>query len=139
MVDERVPPTVGLLGTLAVAAVAVAPYVALPPSESTGLSVYYDFGFVGPWGVALLALVAGIAFAAGRQDRTPAETAAGATLGLGVVMVLLALQWALAVDGSVVLQLGTADWLQHHRWAFVAVTLLVPASAAWYARELRLF
>jgi hypothetical protein len=139
MVHERVPPTVGLLGTLAVAAVAVAPYVVLPPTESAGLSVYYDFGFVGPWGVALLALVAGIAFAAGRQDRTPAETAAGTTLGLGVAMALLALQWALAVDESVVLQLGTADWLQHHRWVFVAVTLLVPASAAWYARELRLF
>jgi hypothetical protein len=138
MVDERAPATVGLLGTLAVAAVAVAPYVALPTAESTGLSVYYGFGFIGPWGVVLLALVAGVAFAAGRQDRTPAETAAGATLGIGVVMALLALQWALAVDESVVLQLGTADWLQHHRWVFVAVTLVVPASAAWYARELRL-
>ncbi|NHN47344.1 hypothetical protein G9464_07010 [Halostella sp. JP-L12] len=138
MVDETVPPSVGLLGALAVVAAAVLPYVALPSADVSGLQVYYGYGLVGPWGVTLLAVVVGVAFAAGRQDRTPPEVAAGATVGLGVVMVLLALQWAFAVDETVVFQLSTAEWIEYHRWAFAAVTLLVPASGGWYARALRL-
>ena len=138
MVDERVPPTVGLLGALGVAVVAAAPYVALPSADASGLGVYYGYGLVGPWGVTLLAAVAAVAFAAGRQDRTPPETAAGATVGLGVVIAVLALQWAFAVDESVVFQLTTAEWIEYHRWAFVAAALLVPVSAGWYAKTLRL-
>lgn len=138
MVDERVPPTVGLLGALAVAVVAAAPYVALPSADAAGLGVYYGYGLVGPWGVTLLGVVTAVAFAAGRQGRTPPETAAGATVGLGVVMAVLALQWALVVDESVVFQLTTAEWIEYHRWALVAAAVLVPVSAGWYAKTLRL-
>lgn len=139
MVDETVPPTLGLLGTLAIAAVAAAPYVALPAAEASGLGPYYSAGFVGPWVVTMLALVAAIAFAAGRQDRTPPETAAGATLGLGLVMTALAALWAFSVDETLVLQIGSADWIEYHRWLFLAATLVVPAAASLYARVLRLF
>jgi len=150
MVDEKAPPTVGMLGTLAVVAVATLPYLALPSADlsvpllalpsadASGLDLYYGYGLVGPWGVTLLAVVVAVAFAAGRQDRTPPETVAGATVGVGVVMALLALQWAFAVDESVVFQLSTAEWIEYHRWAFVAVSLLVPVSAGWYAKALRL-
>jgi len=139
MVDETVPPTLGLLGTLAIAAVAAAPYVALPAAEASGLDLYYSAGFVGPWAITMLALVAAIAFAAGRQGRTPPETAAGATLGLGLIMTALAAIWAVSVDASLVLQIGTADWIEYHRWLFLATTFVVPAAATFYARVLRLF
>jgi len=139
MVDETVPPTLGLLGTLAIAAIAAAPHVALPAAEASGLELYYSAGLVGPWAITMLSLVAAIAFAAGRQDRTPPETAAGATLGLGLIMTALAALWAVSVDESLVLQIGTADWIEYHRWLFLAATLVVPVAAGFYARVLRLF
>lgn len=136
--DERTPPTVGALAALSVVAVALLPYVLLPASAAAAIPTYYDQGLAGPWGPALLGLVMAVAFASGRQRRTPPDTVAGATLVLGVAATLLAAEWALAVDPSVVQSIGTADWLGSHRWALVAASALTAAVAVWYARTLDL-
>lgn len=138
MSDLKLPPTVGMLGCLLVLFVVFAPFVLLSGGEATGLSTYYDAGLVGPWVVALFALVATVVFAAGRQGRTDPETAAGATLVLGLFMTMLAAQWAVAVDPALVLGLTTQTWMEQHRWVLTAVTLVVPGTAVWYARALGL-
>lgn len=138
MADIELPPTVGMVGCLFVLFVVIAPYLLLPGAEASGLATYYDAGLVGPWVVALFALVSTIAFAAGRQRRTDPETAAGATLVLGLFMTMLSLQWALAVDPALVLGLTTQTWMEHHRWVLTALTLWVPVSSVWYARALGL-
>jgi uncharacterized membrane protein len=132
--DERIPPTVGILVCLVVVAVVVAPFLVLPPSESAGLSTYYASGIAGGYGVGLLALVALVAFAGGRQRRTEPDTVAGATLVVGVGMVVLALQWALAVDAEVLQSITTAAWMADHRWVLVGLSALVPVASGWYAR-----
>lgn len=137
--DERTPPTVGVVASLSVVAVALLPYVLLPASAAAAIPTYYDQGLAGPWGPVLLAVVMTVAFASGRQRRTPPDTVAGATLVLGVAAALLALEWAVAVDPAVVQSIGTADWLGSHRWALVGTSLLPPLVAAWYARTLELF
>lgn len=137
--DERTPPTVGVVVSLSVVAVALLPYVLLSSAAAAGLPTYYRQGVVGPWGAALLGLVMTVAFASGRQRRTPPDTVAGATLVLGVAATLLTVEWAVAVDPAVVQSIGTADWLGNHRWVLVGTTLLPPLVAAWYARTLELF
>lgn len=132
--DQRTPPTVGLVVSLVVLGVVAGPLFVL--SNPGGLETYYASGLVGAWGVALLALVAVVAFAAGRQRRTEPDTVAGATLVVGVAMVLLGLQWALAVDPVVLQSSTTAAWMANHRWAVVATSLGVPAVAVWYARAI---
>lgn len=139
MRTDHLPPALGAVAGVAAAAVVAAPYVLVAEQSLPGVWTYYDFGLAGPWIVGLFGLVCAIAFEAGRRRRTPGETVAGVTLALGLIAVVLALQWAMAVPRGVVVSIGRAEWLAHHRWAVVAVTAVVPASAAWYARTLRLF
>jgi hypothetical protein len=136
--DQRTPPTVGVVVSLSVVVAVVVPYVALSSAAAAAIPTYYGQGLVGPWGPALLALVSAVAFASGRQNRTPPDTVAGATLALGVATALLAVEWALAVDPAVVQSIGTEDWLGSHRWVVVLASLLPPAVAVWYARTLDL-
>lgn len=134
--DERTPPTVGIVACLAVLVAIVGPFFALPPQATAGLGPYYRSGLAGGWGVGLLALVALVAFAGGRQRRTDPETVAGATLVVGVATLLVSVEWALAVNPEVVQTVGTATWLGVHRWVVVACSAVVPVAAAWYARTL---
>jgi hypothetical protein len=83
-------------------------------------------------------LVATIAFAGGRQGRTDAETVAGATLAIGLLLPVIALQWAFAVDPAVLQSITSAAWMGSHRWAVLATTIPVPIVAAWYAWTLDL-
>ncbi len=136
--DQRTPPTAGILAALAVVAVVALPYVLLSPRAAAGLPTYYDRGLVGPWGPALLSMVALVAFAGGRQRRTPPDTAAGATLVLCLTATLLALEWTLAVDPAVVQGLGTADWLSVHRYLLVGACALATLAAAGWALVLDL-
>ncbi len=136
--DQRTPPTAGIVVSLVVVGVVVLPYVALSASAAAAIPTYYGQGVVGPWGAGLLGLVMVVAFAAGRQRRTPPDTAAGATLVCAVASVLLALQWALAVEPAVVQSIGTADWLGSHRWALVGAAVADVVVAVWYARSLSL-
>jgi len=133
----RLAPTVGIVASLAVIAVLAAPYAIV--EGGSGVGTYFAAGAINPQIVGLFAAVAIIVFAAGREDRSPADLVAGATLVLGVFMTALALLWAVTVPQSVVTQLSTATLLQYHRGALVVTSLVVPATAVWYARILRIF
>lgn len=147
MDSRRAAPTLGIVASLLLVVVVAVPYFVV---ENTGaVRTYYGAGTLTPWASALMALVAVIVFAAGREDRTDPETAAGAALGLGVVILLVALVWAVTIPIDVPLQLTTdrpllgplttATVIEYHRWVTALVAALPLAAAAWYARALRLF
>ena len=132
MQSRRLAPLVGIVACLAAVALVIAPYLVV---DSLSVATYYDAAILGPWLVALFGLVTTIVLLAGAQDRTAPATVAGASLVFGTVMVLIAAVWALSVPQDLVAQLGRVDALAYHRWALLAVSAVVPASAAWYAAE----
>lgn len=137
MQGTRLAPTVGIVASLAVLAVLAAPYLIV--EGGSGVATYYDAGAGNPLILGLFAAVAIIVFAAGRQERSPPDLVAGATLTLGLFMTGLATLWAVTVPQSLVTQLTTEVILGYHRGALVVATLGVPLAAAWYARALRIF
>lgn len=147
MDSRRAAPTLGIVASLLVVASVAVPYFVVEDASVVGS--YYGAGVLTPWASALMALVAVIVFAAGREDRTDPDTAAGAALGLGAVTFLVAVLWAATVPADVPLQLTTdrplvgpltsATVVEHHRWAVAVVSVLPVAAAVWYARALRLF
>jgi len=130
---ETAAPTAGVLAALAVLAAVVAPYFLISPSEA---GVYYGVPVPVPVHlvVGLFASVAIIVFAAGRNDRTDPETAAGAAVVLGGFMAVLSLWWAIAA-GDVVGSFPTDAAFDYHRWVLFGAALAVATSAGWYARE----
>jgi hypothetical protein len=147
MDSRRAAPTLGVVASLLLVGVVAVPYLVV--EDTPAVATYYGAGALTPWAAALMALVAVIVFAAGREDRTEPETAAGAAIGLGVVGLLVAVVWAVTVPADVPLQLTTdrpllgplttATVVEYHRWALAVVAVLPVAAAAWYARALRLF
>jgi len=138
---EKVLPTVGAVVSPLSAVAVLGPYLLLPSQEAAGLAQYYGFGLLGAWGVwgvAIGSLVAAVAFAGRRFGNSDPETVAGATLSVGILLPLLAGQWALAVDETVLQSITTAAWMTGHRWAVLATTVPVPTVAAAYARKLDL-
>ena len=135
---EQRPPTAGIVAAVAYLVVVFAPYLLLPDAEAAGLPVYYDYGVAGPQYLSLLAVVAVVLFAAGREARTEPDFAAGILLVLGFVLALLVTLWAVLVPADVVLGLGEATWLEYHRWLAVVTAVGVFLAAGWYARVLGL-
>ncbi|WP_336136448.1 DUF7548 family protein [Natronomonas amylolytica] len=146
MDSRRAAPQLGIVASSLVVVVLVVPYLVV---DSAAVSSYYGAGTPTPWAAGLMALASVIIFAAGLKDRTDPETAAGAGVGLGLVVFLIALLWAVTVPSEVPLQLATDDplvgplttgvVLEYHRWVLAAVSVLVPVAGGWYARALRLF
>lgn len=132
MQTRRLAPLVGILASLAAVGLVLAPYFLV---DSLSVATYYGAAILGPWLVAMFALLASIALLAGYQNRTDDATVAGASLVFGTVMVLVAAIWAFSIPDGLVEGLGQAETLSYHRWALLAVTVVVPASAAWYAKE----
>lgn len=133
MEGRRLAPLLGIAGCLAVVGIVLAPYLV---ADTLAVATYYDTLAIGPWFVALFALVTIIALLAGRQGRTDPVTVAGASLVFGLSMVLVATAWALSVPTGLVEQLSTAELLDYHRWALVFASLIVALSSAWYAADL---
>ena len=146
MDSRRAAPAAGIVASLAFVALLAVPYLVVEDASAVGS--YYGAGALTPWAAGLMALVAVVVFAAGREDRTAPDTAAGAAVGLGAVVLLVTAVWALTVPADVPLQLTTDDPLvgplttgtvvEYHRWALAAAGVLPLAAAAWYARALRL-
>lgn len=147
MDSRRAAPTFGIVASLLVVVAVVVPYLVV--EDAAAVATYYGAGALTPFAAAMMALVAVIVFAAGREDRTEPETAAGAAVGLGVVGLLVAVVWAVTVPADVPLQLTTdrpilgplttATVIEYHRWALALAAVLPFAAAAWYAKALRLF
>ena len=146
MEDRRLAPTVGIVASLLVVVLLAVPYGVV---DGEAVANYYGAGVLSPWVGGLLALVAVVVFAAGREDRTNPETAAGFGLGLGVAALVVFALWAVTVPAEVPLQLTTDKPLvgplttgtvvEYHRWVTAGAALLVPAAGAWYARALQLY
>ena len=137
MEATRLAPTVGIVASTLVLFVLTVPYALV--DAGSAVATYYAAGDVNPLVVGLFALVAVMVFAAGREERSSPDLVAGATLVLGGFMFVITLLWALTVPAGLVQQLSTATILQYHRSALVVVTAIVPVSAGWYARALRIF
>ncbi|PSP48139.1 hypothetical protein BRC75_07700 [Halobacteriales archaeon QH_7_69_31] len=145
MESRRLAPTLGVLASLAVVALLVLPYAILGSGE---VGTYYGAGAVSPWLGGVLAALAVVVYAAGRERRTEPARAAGIGVGLGLALALVAVLWAVTVPSEVPLQLttdrtvfgplSTADILESHRWVLGVAAAAVPASGVWYARALGL-
>ena len=146
MDSRRVAPTLGIVASLAVVVLLVIPYPIV--DDAPAVAAYYGAGAITPWAAGLMALVAVIVFAAGRENRTDPETAAGAGLGCGVATFLVAVLWAVTVPVDVPLQLleaeplvgplSTAVVIEYHRWMLVVAAVGPAIAGAWYARSLGL-
>lgn len=133
---ERVAPAVATVACLLVVALLLAPYVLLPERAHTGLSTYYASGILDGTFVALvstLVLVTAIALIGGYRGQSPADFVSGLATTVGVIVVLLVVEWALAVEPETVQSIAAATWLADHRWWIVAATAIVPLASIWYA------
>ncbi|MFT4880337.1 MAG: hypothetical protein ACI9HI_000330 [Salinirussus sp.] len=127
MDHRRAAPLAGIAGCLVVLTALVYPYLAV---DTVG--TYYGTGVVNPLVGAMLALVAVIVFAAGREERSDPQFAAGAALVFSAFAFVLLLGWALTV------RLDAVELSGLHRWVTAALALVAPAAALWYARALSL-
>ncbi len=131
--DER-PPTAGILACLLVLAALAWPYLQEPVAA---VSAYYGTAAITPLAAGLLALVAVIIFAAGRQKRSDPELVAGAGLVFGLFIAIICLSFAFSARIDVIG--GSSPLLSYQRWVLAAASSLVPVASVWYARTLRLF
>lgn len=132
----RTGPTVGIVGCVAYLLALVVPYLIVETTSAVG--AYYGAGALSPAIAAVLALLAIIVLAAGREGRTDPSLAAGASLVLGVFVVGVSLLWATTVPTSLVLGLTESTLIEQHRWAVVAAGVPIPLGAAWFATALDL-
>ena len=132
MRTEQAAPALGILGCLAVVVTLALPYL-VSTGWGSQLGRYYAAGPIGVGAVLFFALVGVVVFLAGARGRTDATTAAGISLALGVVALLVALLWAMSVSLQPLFGFP-ASWITDHRWYVVAVTAIVPVAAALYAR-----
>lgn len=128
---NRIALILGVIACIAVLGIIAVPYVLAP---ATGVNTYYDTTLVGPPVVGLITLFATITFFAGVVGRLSSWTIAGATFIFGIVMVVSAAMWAMAVPPHLVMGLSRAEELLYHRWVLVGFTLLVPVIAVLCAR-----
>lgn len=138
MERTRLAPLVGILGCLAVAGLLFVPYGLVRSSPGTSVATYYGTGLVNPLFAGVLAIVATIVLAAGREERTDPVLAAGVGLSFGLFMLGLVAAWAATVPLEVVVGMDAPTYLEHHRWVMAAVAAIVPIASGWWARSLGL-
>lgn len=119
-------PLVAVAGCLGVLGALAYPYAV----SDVGVGLYYASGVINPLVAGLLAAVAVIILAAGREGRTDPGFAAGAGLVFGVSIVLILVTWGATARVDA---LEISRW---HRWSAAAVAVFVPGGALWFARSL---
>ncbi|WP_123624008.1 hypothetical protein [Halorubrum sp. CSM-61] len=130
-VSRRTGIAAGVVTVLALAA----PYAVLSGGTyASQLADYYASGVVGAGGIALFALLSAVVIASVERGNLDPGSLAGAAVVLGVATTLSAALWAAAIEPSPMFRDNL--WLVWHPRAVVAISVLVPASAAAYARQL---
>jgi hypothetical protein len=143
----RRAPQLGIVACLAVIVAAILPYVLLPEDASAGLGLYYNAGAFGPTIVAVFAAVNVVVLGAGLGQRSDPVTVAGAALVIGLFMTLMSIEWLVSLPDDAIAGIAAVPddpdatirvplWLEYHRWAILACSVLVALSAALYARAL---
>lgn len=135
MQATRLAPLVGIAGCLLVVAGLAAPYT-FQTAPGTTVELYYETGAVTPLAAGVFALMTTIVLAAGREERTDPQLAAGVGLALGFFTVLVLLVWALTVPADVTAGISASPAGKQHRWILTAAALVAPAASAWWARSL---
>lgn len=128
MEPARAAPLAGIGACLALVAALAYPFAV----ADAGVWAYYASGVVNPLVGGLLALVAVVVFAAGREDRTDPSFAAGVALVFGVFVGIIVFAWAFTA------RVDAAAVAASHRWLVVAFGVAIPAAGLWYARALHL-
>jgi len=130
-VSRRTGIAAGVVTVLALAA----PYAVLSgEAYASQLADYYASGVVGAGGIALFALLSAVVIASVERGNLDPGSLAGAAVVLGVATTLSAALWATAIEPSPMFRDNL--WLVWHPRAVVAISVLVPVSAAAYARQL---
>ncbi|MGQ3327846.1 MULTISPECIES: DUF7548 family protein [Halorubrum] len=112
-----------------------APYAVVSGGEyASQLAGYYASGPLGGAGVALFALLGAVVVASVERGNLDPGTLAGVAVMLGVATTLSAALWAAAVEPTTMF--AEHRWLEWHARAVVVLSVLMPVSAAVYAREL---
>ncbi|MFB6127584.1 MAG: hypothetical protein ABEJ79_09880 [Halolamina sp.] len=133
MDQSRLAPAVGAVASLLLAGVVFGPYVVVTGVERT-LGAYYAAGPVGVAGVGFLALLSVVVFMAGRDGATPADTAAGIAVVVGVAELLLAATWAVGLSDALVYSFPARySWMAYHRYAVAGGAVLAAGAGGWYA------
>ncbi|PSP67330.1 hypothetical protein BRC70_08280 [Halobacteriales archaeon QH_6_68_27] len=135
---RRLAPLVGIVGCLLYAGLLVVPYLLVRTSPGTAVGTYYGTGTINPFVGGFFALVAVIVLAAGREERTEPDFAAGVALVLGLFIAGIAALWATTVPIEVVVGMDAPQYLTNHRWALVGAGVVVPLSGGWWASTLGL-
>jgi hypothetical protein len=130
MEAHRVAPLVGIVGCLGTLAGLLFPYLT---AQGPGVGSYYGTGAVNPLVAGLLAVVAIIVLAAGRERRSDPGRAAAVGLVFGLAMVAILGIWGTTVRVDAILVTPV------HRWVVLGLAALVPIGSAWYARSLGFF
>lgn len=133
MDEERTAAGLGALACLLTAAAVAAPYVLLEPDQLSTVDAYYAVGVVTPLAPGLLGLIGAIVFASGRERRSDPDLVAGITLAIGMFSFVVALQWALAFQPSLLPSTQALAFMTTHRWTVPAAALLETVAALWYA------
>jgi hypothetical protein len=130
MDQVKLAPLVGIVGCLAVLAALGVPYL---DADGAAVGTYYSSGAVNPLVGGLLALVTTVVFAAGRQERSDPDLAAGAALVFGLFVLVITGAWALTV------RVDAVTVAANHRWVATGVAAVIPLAALWFARARGLF
>ena len=133
MVTPRRTQQAGILVAISLLGAAAWPYLTLPEEAWIAVGEYYAQGLFGLIVVLFLAVVAIVILAAGLRERTDPATVAGATVGIGTVMAILAIEWAVAVHRA-----GGVAFFTYHPWIVAGISLLLPAIGLLHARRIGL-
>ncbi|WP_311170981.1 DUF7548 family protein [Halobellus ordinarius] len=125
---------IGAIVSLLLAAVVFVPALVVT-APGTGVGDYYASGPLGVSIVGFLALLGVVVFLAGAQERSDPVTLSGIALVSGLAMLLFSLLWAVSIDQTLLFSFPAEyAWMENHRWAVVAVALVVAATGGGYAR-----
>lgn len=138
MKQTRLAPLVGVVGCALVLVALAAPYGLVRTSPGSAVGTYYSEGALSPLVAGLFALVTAIVLAAGRDERTDPPLAAGIGIAFGFFGAVILAVWAVTVPEQVLFDMDAPAIITYHRWATVAVSLVVPVASLWWSRTLGL-